>query len=149
MCIFYNICIYYTSLSILLYDSYCIFKSTAWLFPPVVPVKNCRTIPPCGNFNNHISRTFLNHSSHWFKLITCIYKNFIIYLYIPPLHCITYIIYFYTSSLLCNFEENNAAKAFLKDRISWSSDGWNTRSISPRLVISNENLSKYKTNVIS
>ena len=36
--------------------------------PPVVPVKNVRTIPPCGNFSNHISRTFLNPSSHWFKL---------------------------------------------------------------------------------
>ena len=36
--------------------------------PPVVPVKNVRTIPPCGNSSNHISRTFLNHSSRWFKL---------------------------------------------------------------------------------
>jgi hypothetical protein len=34
----------------------------------VVPVKNCRTIPLCDNFSNHISRTFLFHSSHWFKL---------------------------------------------------------------------------------
>ena len=34
----------------------------------VVLVKNFKTIPPCGNFSNHISRTFLNHSSHWFKL---------------------------------------------------------------------------------
>jgi hypothetical protein len=24
---------------------------------------------PCGNFSNHIYRTFLNHSSHWFKVI--------------------------------------------------------------------------------
>jgi hypothetical protein len=30
--------------------------------------KNVRTNPPCGNFSNHISQTFLNHSSHWFKL---------------------------------------------------------------------------------
>ena len=36
--------------------------------PLVVPVKIFRTIPLCGNFSNHISRTFLNHSSHWFKL---------------------------------------------------------------------------------
>ena len=37
--------------------------------PAVVPVKNARTIfHPCGNSSNHISRTFLNHSSHWFKL---------------------------------------------------------------------------------
>jgi hypothetical protein len=26
------------------------------------------TISLCVNFSNHISRTFLNHSSHWFKL---------------------------------------------------------------------------------
>jgi hypothetical protein len=30
--------------------------------------KFVRTIPPCGNFSNHISQTFLNHSSHVFKL---------------------------------------------------------------------------------
>jgi hypothetical protein len=36
--------------------------------PTVVPVKNVRTIPPCGNSSNLISQTFLNHSSHWFKL---------------------------------------------------------------------------------
>ena len=36
--------------------------------PLVVLVKNFRTIPLCGNFSNHISRTFLNHLSHWFKL---------------------------------------------------------------------------------
>jgi hypothetical protein len=41
-----------------------------------MPVKNCRTIyiPLCGNFSNHISRTFLIHSSHWFKYIfMCVY----------------------------------------------------------------------------
>jgi hypothetical protein len=27
-----------------------------------------KSIPLCGKFSNHISRTFLNHSSHWFKL---------------------------------------------------------------------------------
>ena len=36
--------------------------------PPVVPVKFVRTISLCGNFSYHISQTFLNHSSHWFKL---------------------------------------------------------------------------------
>ena len=36
--------------------------------PSVMPVKNVRTIPLCGNFSNHTSRIFLNHSSHWFKL---------------------------------------------------------------------------------
>ena len=35
---------------------------------PVVPVNNFRTIPLCDNFSNHISRTFLHHSYHWFKL---------------------------------------------------------------------------------
>ena len=35
---------------------------------PVVPVKNCRTIPLCGNFSNNISHSFLDHSSRWFKL---------------------------------------------------------------------------------
>ena len=43
-------------------------KSQTMTILPVVPVKNCRTIPLCGNFSNHISRTFLSHSSHWFKL---------------------------------------------------------------------------------
>ena len=36
--------------------------------PPMVPVNFFRTIPLCGNFSNHFSRTFLKHSSHWFKL---------------------------------------------------------------------------------
>ena len=35
--------------------------------PSVMPVKNVRTIPLCGNFSNHTSRIVLNHSSHWFK----------------------------------------------------------------------------------
>jgi hypothetical protein len=52
--------------------------------PLVVPVKNVRTIPPCGNFSNHISRTFLNHSSHWFKL------NDVMQV-LGLLHCMTYI----------------------------------------------------------
>ena len=43
-------------------------KINCMTITPVVLVKNCRTIPPCGNFSNHISRTFLNHLSHWFKL---------------------------------------------------------------------------------
>ena len=43
-------------------------KINCMTIPPVVPVKNCRTIPLCGNFSNHISQTFLNHSYHWFKL---------------------------------------------------------------------------------
>ena len=43
-------------------------KINCMTIPPVEPVKNCRTIPPCGKFSNHISRTFLIHSSHWFKL---------------------------------------------------------------------------------
>ena len=38
------------------------------IYSPVVPVKYFGTIPLCGNFSNHISRTFLNHLSHWFKL---------------------------------------------------------------------------------
>ena len=43
-------------------------KINCMTIPPVVLVKNCRTIPLCGNFSNHISQTFLNHLSHWFKL---------------------------------------------------------------------------------
>jgi hypothetical protein len=35
----------------------------------VVPVKNCRTILPCGNFSDYISRTFLNHS------LSCFYTG--------------------------------------------------------------------------
>ena len=41
-------------------------------------VKYFRTIPLCGNFNNHISRTFLNHSSHWFKS-NDVYNGMILY----------------------------------------------------------------------
>ena len=43
-------------------------KINCMTITPVVPVKHFRIIPLCGNFSNHISRTFLNHSSHWFKL---------------------------------------------------------------------------------
>ena len=43
-------------------------KINCMTIPPVVSVNSCRTTPPCGNFSNHISWTFLNHSSHWFKL---------------------------------------------------------------------------------
>jgi hypothetical protein len=43
-------------------------KINCMTIPPVVPVKNCRTISLCGNFSNHLSLTFLIHSSHWFKL---------------------------------------------------------------------------------
>ena len=32
------------------------------------PKINCMTIPPCGNFSNHISPTFLNLSFHCSKL---------------------------------------------------------------------------------
>jgi hypothetical protein len=42
-------------------------KMNCMTIPPVVPVKNCRTIPLCGNFSNHIFRTFLIHSPHCFK----------------------------------------------------------------------------------
>ena len=64
---------YYTSLSFFLYKNMTVVllvhpKINCMTIPPVVPVKNIRTIPLCGNFSNHISRTFLNHSSHWFKL---------------------------------------------------------------------------------
>lgn len=48
--------------------------------------------------------------------------------------------YVYTSSLLCNFEENTAANPFFMARISLSSGGWYTLRISPLCVISNENL---------
>ena len=34
----------------------------------VVLVNNFKTIPHCGNFSNHISRTYLNHSSQWLIL---------------------------------------------------------------------------------
>ena len=43
-------------------------KINCMTIPPVVPEKNFRTIPLSGNFSNQISRSFLNHSSHWFKL---------------------------------------------------------------------------------
>ena len=43
-------------------------KINCMTIPPVVPVKNIRTIPPCSNFSNHISLTFLSRSSHWLKL---------------------------------------------------------------------------------
>ena len=43
-------------------------KINCMTISPVVLVKNCKTIPPCGNFSNHISWTYQNHSSHWFKL---------------------------------------------------------------------------------
>ena len=53
-------------------------KINCMTIPLVVPVNvfrlslslvlGFRTIPPCGYFSNHISGTFLNHSSHWFKL---------------------------------------------------------------------------------
>jgi hypothetical protein len=43
-------------------------KISCMTIPLVMLVKNCRTIPPCGNFSNHISRPFRNHSSHWFRL---------------------------------------------------------------------------------
>ena len=33
-------------------------------YSPGGAAKNVRTILPCGNFSNHISQTFLNHSSH-------------------------------------------------------------------------------------
>ena len=64
---------YYTSLSVFLFKTMTVVllfrpKINCMTIPPVVLVKNCRTIPLCGNFSNHISRTFLIHSSHWFKL---------------------------------------------------------------------------------
>jgi hypothetical protein len=68
-----NINYYYTSLSFFLYKNMTVVlplhpKINLMTIPPVVPVKQFRTIPPCGNFSNHISQTFLNHSSHWFQL---------------------------------------------------------------------------------
>ena len=68
----YNKLNYYTSLSVFLYKNMTVvllfhLNINGMTIPPVVPVKNCRTIPFCG-FSNHISRTFLIHSSHWFKL---------------------------------------------------------------------------------
>ena len=64
---------YYTSLSFFLYKNITVVllfhpKINRMTIPPVVPVKNCRTIPLCGNFSNHISRIFLIHSFDWFKL---------------------------------------------------------------------------------
>ena len=64
---------YYGSLSFFLYKNMTVVlllhpKINCMTIPLVVPVKIFRTIPLCGNFSNHISRTFLNHSSHWFKL---------------------------------------------------------------------------------
>ena len=63
---------YYTSLSFFLYKNMTVVlllhpKINCMTITLVVPVKNCRIIPPCGNFSNHISRTFLNHSSYWIK----------------------------------------------------------------------------------
>jgi hypothetical protein len=43
-------------------------KINCMTIPLVVLVNGFRTIPPCGYFSNHISRIFLNQSSHWFKL---------------------------------------------------------------------------------
>ena len=43
-------------------------KINCMIIPSVVPVNSFRTIPLSGNFSNQISRIFLNHSSHWFKL---------------------------------------------------------------------------------
>ena len=51
----------YTSLSFFLYKN----MTVILLLHPKI---NCMTIPLCDNFSNHISRTLLNHSSHWFKL---------------------------------------------------------------------------------
>jgi hypothetical protein len=70
---FFDKTFYYTSLSFFLYKNMTVIlllhpKINCMTIPPVVPVKNFRTIPLCGNFSNHISRTFLSHSSHWFKL---------------------------------------------------------------------------------
>ena len=56
-----NNTIYYTSVSVFLYKN----MTLVLLLHTNI---NCMTIPPCGNFSNHISRTFLNYSSHWFKL---------------------------------------------------------------------------------
>jgi hypothetical protein len=38
-------------------------KINCMTIPPVMPVKNFRTIPLCGNFSNHISRTLLMSES--------------------------------------------------------------------------------------
>ena len=43
-------------------------KINCMTIPPMVPVKYFRTIPLYGSFSNHISRSFLNHSFHWFDL---------------------------------------------------------------------------------
>ena len=71
---------YYTSLSFFLYKNMTVVlllhpKINCMTIPPVVPIKNCRAIPLCDNFSNHISRTVLNHSSHWFKLKDVICKS--------------------------------------------------------------------------
>ena len=64
---------YYTSVYVFLYKNMTVVlllhpKINCMTILPVVPVKHFRTIPLCGNFSNHISPTFLNHSSHWFNL---------------------------------------------------------------------------------
>jgi hypothetical protein len=55
-------------------------KINCMTIPPVVPVKSFRTIPLCGKFSNHISRTFLNHSSHVLSLRSGIYGNVTLYI---------------------------------------------------------------------
>ena len=67
-----NIMIYYTSVSFFLYKNMTVVlllhpKINCMTVPLVVPVKILGLFPS-GNFSNDISRTFLNHSSHWFKL---------------------------------------------------------------------------------
>ena len=64
---------YYNSVSFFLYKNMTVVlllhpKIHCMTIPPVVPVNRFRTFPSCGNYSNHISRTFLNHSPHWFKL---------------------------------------------------------------------------------
>ena len=68
---------YYTSVSVFLYKNMTVVlllhpKTNCMTIPRVVPVNNFKTIPLCSNFSNRISRTFLNHSSRWFKF----YFNF-------------------------------------------------------------------------
>ena len=43
-------------------------KINCMTIPPAPVNYSFRTIPPCGNFSNHISQTFPNQSYHWFKL---------------------------------------------------------------------------------